>query len=113
MNIKLLSLFLSLALSACNVPPTPNEPKPTVMTEVWTIGSHYKDCVGVAPMKCLMVTKPNGSPEFFYSAIEGFDYQEGFEYQIQVQGTAVTNPPADGSSISYKLVKLISQKKSN
>lgn len=114
MKTTVISLFFTLALSACNAPapstPEPSTPKPSAGNEIWNIGSQYQDCVGVAPMKCLQVTKPNGSPELFYNSIEGFNYQEGFAYQIEVSSKPVANPPADGSSIKYKLVKIISQK---
>lgn len=115
MKTTIMSLFFTFALSACNAPapstPEPSAPKPSAASEIWNIGSQYQDCVGVGPMKCLQVTQSNGSPELFYSSIEGFNYQEGFDYQIEVSSTPVANPPADGSSIKYKLVKIISQKK--
>lgn len=85
-------------------------PQAAANSEIWSIGSQYQDCVGVGPMKCLQVTKPNGNPELFYSSIEGFNYQEGFDYQIEVSSTPIPNPPADGSSVKYTLVKIISQK---
>lgn len=114
MKITVASLFFALALSACNTPtlstPEPSPPQAAANSEIWSIGSQYQDCVGVGPMKCLQVTKPNGNPELFYSSIEGFNYQEGFDYQIEVSSTPIPNPPADGSSVKYTLVKIISQK---
>lgn len=86
-------------------------PKPLVKTEIWTVESNYKNCTGLMPMKCLMITKSGGTSEFFYDSIAGFKYQEGFKYKIKVQITSVANPPADGSSFKYKLIKIIEKKK--
>lgn len=90
--------------------------KPATNVSTWTVAPKRADCVGVAPMKCLVIqdnTKPNSQPTFLYSNIEGFDYLEGFEYRIEVESTTVANPPADGSSIRYRLVKLLSKTAKN
>ena len=41
--------------------------------------------------------------------IEGFTYIEGYEYVLKVSKTTIKNPPADGSSISYKLIQVVSK----
>ncbi|GAB3982001.1 hypothetical protein GCM10028806_52820 [Spirosoma terrae] len=76
------------------------------------IGAYRKDCTGVGPMKCLLV-KEEGSADwhYFYSEIEGFTHEEGYEYTIQVRKETVPDPPADGSSIRYILVKEIEKVK--
>lgn len=71
------------------------------------------DCVGVAPQKCLQI-KEAGNPDgwtYFYNAIEGFDYEEGYFYKIKVAVTTVENPPADGSSLRYELIEVLGQSK--
>lgn len=70
------------------------------------------DCVGVAPQKCLQI-KEEGKTDwtFFYDKIEGFDYEEGFFYKIKVNVMAVDNPPADGSSLKYKLIEILDKSK--
>jgi len=76
----------------------------------YTVASEYGDCVGVAPQKCLLVKKQNQTDwEFFYSSIQGFNYQEGNEYVIDVSEEKIQNVPADASSIMYKLVKEVSR----
>ena len=112
MKMKVISLFFPLILAACAAPTTPTPPptpKPTYSTEVWVVASRYQDCQGVGPMKCMQITKPNGETELFYDSIEGFNYQEGTEYRIEVDGDGAANPPADGSSRRYKLVRIIAQ----
>lgn len=43
--------------------------------------------------------------------IEGFDYEEGFEYVLTVRKYNIANPPADGSSVGYALIKIKSKVK--
>ncbi len=47
---------------------------------------------------------------FFYSEIEGFDFEWGFVYELVVEKQQVENPPQDGSSIRYILKEVISKK---
>lgn len=44
-------------------------------------------------------------------AIQGFQYEVGYEYTLRVNKYNIPNPPQDGSSIGYKLIKTISKKK--
>jgi len=62
---------------------------------------HYAaECVGVSIQRCLLVKKA-GETEFgfLYDGIEGFQYDWGFVYELEVEEHRVANPPADGSSI--------------
>jgi len=75
-----------------------------------TVASRQGDCVGVAPQKCLLVKEGNDPEwEFFYSSIEGFNYEPGYEYVLEVKKENRENPAADQSSIRYILVKEISK----
>lgn len=79
-------------------------------TEKMTIASEQGDCVGVAPMKCLLVKKEGQADwEFFYNGIEGFNYVPGYEYVLEVRTEKVENPAADQSSLKYVLVKEVSK----
>lgn len=74
------------------------------------IASQAVDCTGVAPMKCLQVKeKETDNWENFYSNIEGFIYEPGFEYVLKVKTEKIENPPMDGSSIRYTLIKQVSK----
>ncbi|MEZ4884286.1 MAG: DUF4377 domain-containing protein [Chitinophagales bacterium] len=80
---------------------------------IYWVNSRRVDCVGEGPQKCLQVQKgeimADANWEFFYSRIEGFNYEEGNIYKLIVKET--TKPqnqvPAGGSSIRYELVKVI------
>ncbi len=43
-------------------------------------------------------------------SIEGFDYQNGYEYSIRVLKTILANPAMDDSNVTYKLLEIIQQK---
>lgn len=49
--------------------------------------------------------------QLFYVPIEGFTYDEGYEYVIWVRQEEVPNPLADASSIRYILVNEVSKTK--
>jgi hypothetical protein len=42
--------------------------------------------------------------------IEGFTYEEGYEYRLRVQKTHLANPPEDGFIFKYKLIAIVSKK---
>lgn len=73
--------------------------------------AHYRvDCVGVGPQKCLLIKEEQYSPwELFYGQIEGFDYVEGYGYELRVLEEKIDNPPADSSAIRVNLVEVINR----
>ena len=79
-------------------------------TVLYTIASQNADCTGVGPQKCLLIKKGDAKDwEFFYSNIEGFTYEPGYEYQLEIKEEKRENVPADASSIRYTLVKEVSK----
>lgn len=76
-----------------------------------TVASEKQVAVGVAPMDVFLVKEGDATEwMFFYSDIEGFDYESGYEYVLEVKKERVEEPiPADASSIKYILVKEISK----
>ena len=76
-------------------------------TRLW-IGPELAECVGVGPQKCMLVREgPEADWEYFYGGIDGFTYAEGTSYVIDVIITEVEDPPADGSSLHYRLTRLL------
>lgn len=75
----------------------------------WFIGESKVECVGVAPMECLRIRRAE-SPEWelFYDQIDGFEWEEGTRYIVEVDIIDVPNPPADASSKRYHLVRQVS-----
>ncbi len=89
-----------------NVAPTAASGKIVTMY----VGPELVDCTGVAPQKCMQVKEnPNDDYTLFYDQIEGFNYEEGFEYELKVEVTKVENPPADASNLKYTLVEEVSK----
>jgi len=83
---------------------------PEPETKTLYIGPALEDCSGVGQQTCMMVKEsPDGDYHLFYQPIEGFDYEEGYEYEIVVNVEKVENPPADASSLKYILVKIVSK----
>lgn len=70
-------------------------------------------CVGVGPMDCMQVKEGKAKTwSNFYSSIEGFKYEPGYQYKLSVIKTKRTgNIPADASTYTYRLKKLLSKKK--
>lgn len=68
------------------------------------------DCEGGAgPQQCLQISRSEeGDIELFYDSIEGFDFEEGTSYVVDVTVEDVDDPPADGSSLRYVLVEVVS-----
>jgi len=71
------------------------------------------DCYGVAKGLCLQVKeKPDEPYALFYSGIEGFSYEEGYHYKLEVMRVKRERPPADGSAYNYYLINIISKERS-
>ena len=104
--IRLVSVCLVLLFSACDK----NDLEPETIT--MRVADQYKDCTSVGPQKCLWV-QLEGEPTWTlqYSGIEGFAYEEGFEYTLIVKRERIKNPPMDGSSIRYTLAKVVEKTK--
>lgn len=67
-------------------------------------------CTGLIPQQCLQVRERPDEPfTLFYDSIRGFTYEPGFTYRIRVGERRIANPPADGSSLAYRLVALLSK----
>ncbi|MFL1894495.1 DUF4377 domain-containing protein [Aquimarina sp. 2-A2] len=76
------------------------------------IADHLVDCTGVGSQQCMLIKEnPDDDWTLFYDKIEGFEFEEGFSYEIEVEVTAIDNPPADGSSLRYRLSKVLSKTK--
>jgi hypothetical protein len=103
-----------ITMVACTPPPLDEpmgsqeqvDPEGEVVTLY--VGPERVDCVGVAPQRCLLVRETAETDySYFYSTIEGFDYEPGYEYELLVEKTPVENPPADGSSIRWMLIEVV------
>ncbi|GAB3274809.1 hypothetical protein GCM10027347_47930 [Larkinella harenae] len=104
--IRLFSICLVLLFSACDK----NNLKPDIIT--MQVADKYRDCMSVGPQKCLWVKmedEANWSNHYF--GIEGFTYEEGYQYTLTVRRKHIKNPKADGPSIRYILVNVVEKTK--
>lgn len=101
-RVGFLLITAIILLSSCN------DTKNTVQM---TVASEKRMAMGVAPMEVLVVKEGADTDwSFFYTNIEGFNYEPGYEYVLEVKKEAVAEPvPADASSIKYTLVKEVSK----
>lgn len=82
------------------------------VTRTLLVGAELADCQGEAPMKCLQVREKEGEEwRNLYAPIEGFQHEASHAYELRVEIIPVANPPADGSSLRYRLVEVISKQK--
>jgi Domain of unknown function (DUF4377) len=63
------------------------------------------------PFPCLQVKEGTATQwRGFTDPIEGFNYEAGFEYVIEVKVYDIPNPPADASSKRYVLKRIINKR---
>ena len=61
-------------------------------------------------MRCLRVrVAPDTTWRLFYGAIEGFTFEEGYRWRLEVERRRVPDAPADASSVAYRLVRVVSK----
>lgn len=96
---------IALLLAACSDGLSPNESKFSMQ-----IASEKASCVALARTECLHVRYlPDTTWRLFYDPIQGFAYERGFLYTISVVQRRIENPPLDGSSAEFRLIKVISK----
>lgn len=90
-------LGLSLLLGGCAGIVTPEE------SLVLEVSEARVPCMGMVPRECLLVRSATGEPQLFYDHIQGFTFEEGYRYTLEVSRRTVPDPPLDGSSYTYHL----------
>lgn len=110
-TLNLLFLLLAVfAISSCSS--DDDEKKDSVKEITIYVSSETGESYGFnsTPEECMLVKfdNPNGEWEHLgLYRIEGFTYVKGHEYELLVKMTTLANPPADGYSHRYLLVKIV------
>ena len=109
--MKPAALLILLICSACA---SSASIQPEITVTLIRVNSYTETCQGLVEQQCLLVQEGSAIDSdnwnYFYSEIEGFDYEAGFLYDLEVHISARPEPiPADASSLRYVLVKVISK----
>ena len=113
-TLNLLFLLLAVSpISSCTS--DDDEIKDSVKEITIYVSSETGESYGFnsTPEECMLVKfdNPNGEWEHLgLYRIEGFTYVKGHEYELRVKMTTLANPPADGYSHKYLLVKIVQDK---
>ncbi len=76
--------------------------------ELLEVAPYRTACIGVGPMSCLQVRRDDEENySLFYSKIEGFEFESGYQYTLRVKVTPVEDAPADASSERYTLLEVV------
>lgn len=108
--MKTLLFFLSFLLFIACI----SQQSPTDTTNLRV--NHYQHtAIGTFPQLVLLVQEDEeiggDSWNYFYEKIDGFDYEQGFIYDLKVEKTYLENPPQDASVVSYILMNITRKEK--
>ena len=112
--MRFVLIFALLFLSACGG----DNPLSSLIggeehIEIITIGPHIQTCYGAhGERDCMMeYNEDSGRWEFFYESIQGFDFEPGFIYTLEVRLEDRGTEIQDVGRYAYHLVKVIEKKK--
>ncbi len=101
--------FVSPLAVACTSSTAANEQEEILILEV---AAEKVPCVGEMEDMCIQVRLQDEEEwQIFYDPIEGFEHEEGTRYTLEVGRRKVKDPPADGSSYAYRLIRIVSQER--
>jgi len=70
------------------------------------------DCQAEGTRQCLQVRSSEQEDwRNFFGAIEGFQYEPSYAYELRVAVSPVPNAPADAPSLHYRLLEVVSKRK--
>ena len=115
--MRFLPMLALLFLSACGVEdilfPLVSDEENEEHIEIITLGPYTQRCHGAFfERDCLMeYNEDSGRWEFFYESIQGFDFEPGFIYTLEVRLEDRGTEIQDVGRYAYHLVKIIEKKK--
>jgi hypothetical protein len=94
----------ALLLAACN------EPFAARDELIVTVLESKVSCFGDGFTECLQVIVPGeGTPQIFYSAIEGFSFEPGVRQRLRILRYTLKDTAADGGIYRYELVQVLAK----
>lgn len=111
-GISILFLTMLIMLTSCDFlgDDEPTDKKETVTLYVSSETGIMSGLTAVE-YECMLV-KEKGQTSWNpweFEGITGFTYEKGFDYELLVTKTIYANPPADGGSYSYELIRVVSK----
>lgn len=100
-------LFCSFILHSCVIQKSPSKQD---KKQIIILGPETMTCdAGVMQKECYQVkwTEDQEDWEFFYNEIDGFTFEPGYLYKLLVSVESIPNPPADASSLKYRLIRIL------
>ncbi len=98
------------ALGLCAAAACGSATAPGARVRTYEVAAAKAPCTGSFPTECLQVRVPPATAwQLFHDPIDGFAYEPGYRYVLRVAERDVRNPPADGSSVAYRLVRVVSK----
>lgn len=108
--LSILCLSASCSTSKTNLQETTSETTDKGIEIQMFVASEKRIGHGVGPQSCFLIKyKPTEEWQYFYSDIQGFHYEPGYEYLLLLQRTERKNIPQDASKYIYTLKKIISK----
>ncbi len=79
-------------------------------TEILIIGPYRTECIGAHPQECYLEYNEEAEAwHFFYEAIQGLEYEEGYIYTLKVSLHERPEGIQDVGRYAYRLVEVISK----
>ena len=100
-------LFIILMILCSSI----NLPAQTNLKKIF-IADHYVNCQGVGQADCFQIKdSANGIWTNFYGHIEGFNYEEGYQYELMIEVLTIQNTQSDSPIYHYVFNQLIDKRK--
>ena len=100
-------LFSSFILNSCVIQKSSNKQD---KKQIIILGPATMTCdAGVMQKEYYQVkwTEEQENWEYFYNEIDGFTFEPGYLYKLLVSVESILNPPADASSLKYRLIRVL------
>ena len=109
--MKYISVLIALlSILSCNSPRGASSSKRTTKPIEVIVASYKVKCAALTEQNCFLIKlKPEDEWTYYYNDLDGFDYEEGFEYVLSVKKIRGSNTITDASDFKYELLEVISK----
>ncbi len=105
----IISLCCAAGFTSCEKSELLEERTEIVEMYVAPTTSSYRPWGVQYPVECMLVKEEEDLDyrKMGFGEIIGFNYEKGYEYLLSVEKRYLSNPPADGSRVTYTLIEII------